>query len=87
MLDLIQTVRKKKRMRFEQAFSEAPTRETVVTYFLALLELLRLGQMHIRQDSVYGEIELIYGKYRQKEEADLTSLSGSSTWAEMQRKK
>ncbi len=77
MLDLIRTVRKKKRMRFEEAFADAPTREAVVTYFLAVLELLRLGQMHIRQHSVYGEIEIIYGKYEKKEETDLTSLSGN----------
>lgn len=75
MLDLIRTVKKKKRIRFEDAFEEAPTREAVVTYFLAVLELLKLGQMHIRQTTVYGEIELIYGKYRQKEETDLTSVS------------
>ncbi len=77
MLDLIRTVKKKKRMRFEEAFSEAPTREAVVTYFLAVLELLRLGQMHIRQTAVYGGIELIYGKYRYREEADLTTVSGN----------
>ena len=77
MLDLIRTVRKKKRMRFEEAFADAPTREAVVTYFLAVLELLRLGQMHIMQHSVYGEIEIIYGKYEKKEETDLTSLSGN----------
>lgn len=77
MLDLIRTVRKRKRMRFEEAFADAPTREAVVTYFLAVLELLRLGQMHIRQHSVYGEIEIIYGKYEKKEETDLTSISGS----------
>ena len=75
MLDLIRAVKKKKRIRFEDAFEEAPTREAVVTYFLAVLELLKLGQMHIRQTTVYGEIELIYGKYRQKEETDLTSVS------------
>ena len=73
MLDLLQTVKKKKRMRFEEAFSKAPTREAVVTYFLAVLELLNLGQMHIKQDSVYGDIELYYGKYRPPKEKDLSS--------------
>ena len=42
MLNLIYKIRKKKRMRFEEAFSDAPTREEVVTYFLAVLELLKL---------------------------------------------
>ena len=73
MLDLITLVKKKKRIRFEEAFSGAPTKEAVVTYFLAVLELLKLGQMHILQKSVYGEIELIYGKFRPKKEEDLTT--------------
>ena len=76
MLDLMHAVKKKKRMRFEDAFSAAPTKEAVVTYFLAVLELLRLGQMHIRQKSVYGEIELIYGRYKPMKEEDLTTASG-----------
>ncbi len=78
MLDLITAVKKKKRMKFEDAFSKAPTREAVVTYFLAVLELLKLGQMHIRQKSVYGEIELIYGKYKPKQEADLTTVTAAA---------
>ena len=64
MLNLLQRIRKAKRMRFEDAFSEAPTREEVVTYFLAVLELLKLGRMHIRQNEVYGGIELLSGKAR-----------------------
>ena len=79
MLELIHTVKGKKRMRFEEAFAEAPTREAVVTYFLAVLELLKLGQIHLRQQSVYGEIELIYGKYRPPAERDLTNADGKET--------
>ena len=64
-------------MRFEDAFSEAPTREEVVTYFLAVLELLKLGQMHVRQSDVYGGIELIAGRARKpKEPNDLTEMAG-----------
>ena len=76
MLNLLQSVKQKKRMKFEDAFRDAPTKEAVVTYFLAVLELLKLGQMHIRQNSVYGEIELIYGKYKPKKETDLTTVAG-----------
>ena len=75
MLDLLYRIRKKKRMRFEEAFSEAPTREEVVTYFLAVLELLRLGRMHARQETVYGGIELVSGKTRKKRNMDLTEVS------------
>ena len=77
MLDLIQRIKKKKRMRFEDAFSEAPTREEVVTYFLAVLELLKLGQMHARQDSVYGGIELVAGRAKVKRKPkDLAEMAG-----------
>ena len=74
MLDLMSGVKKKKRMRFEEAFEDAPTKEAVVTYFLAVLELLKLGQMHVRQESVYGGIMLIWGRYRPKVETDLTDM-------------
>ena len=62
MLDLMKEIRRKKRMRFEEVFSNAPSREEVVTYFLALLELLKLGQMHLSQTETYGTIELLAGK-------------------------
>lgn len=75
MLDLLHTVREKKRMRFEDAFGNAATKEAVVTYFLAVLELLKLGQMHIRQTEVYGNILLIYGKYKPRKEEDLTAAA------------
>ena len=76
MLNLIYRIKKKKRIRFEDAFSEAPTKEEVVTYFLAVLELLKLGQMHARQDDVYGSIVLIAGKARIRKTKDLTEMTG-----------
>ena len=63
MLELIQGTRKGVHgMLLEEAFSQVPTREEVVTYFLALLELLRLGQAHIIQEGIYGHIRLLPGR-------------------------
>ena len=77
MLDLMTAVKQKKRIRFEDAFHNAPTREAVVTYFLAVLELLKLGQMHVQQDEVYGGIQLIAGKARvKKKPKDLADMAG-----------
>ena len=77
MLDLITRIKKKHRMKFEDAFSGAPTREEVVTYFLAVLELLKLGQMHAEQNEVYGGIELIAGRAKAKrKQADLINMAG-----------
>lgn len=62
MLTLLKGLRRKGCMRFEEAFSSAPTKEEVVTYFLALLELLKLGEMHLDQEGVYGDIILYPGR-------------------------
>ena len=41
---------------FESLFSPDPTREEIVSLFIALLELLKLGRLSIRQTDVFGEI-------------------------------
>lgn len=41
---------------FSTLLSEAPTREEIVTYFLAMLELMKLGRLTARQDDAYGDI-------------------------------
>ena len=71
MYTLLTGIRKKGRMRFDEAFSEAPTKEEVVTLFLALLELLKLGEMHLEQENVYGEILLLPGRREVQEEVTL----------------
>ena len=45
-------------VRFEALFSPHPTRDEVVTLFLALLELLRLGRAQVSQTGVFGEMTL-----------------------------
>ena len=44
--------------RFSQLFGEDYTRQEVVTMFMALLELIKLNRLHVRQDAAYGEILL-----------------------------
>ncbi len=46
-------------VQFSHLFSEHPTRDEVVTLFMALLELLRLGKLHIQQSEVFGDILLM----------------------------
>ncbi len=62
MLLLLRDLKKRGRMRFEDAFSQAPTKEEVVTLFLALLELLKLGETHCEQEGNYGDIVLLPGR-------------------------
>lgn len=74
MLTLLHGIRKKGRMRFDEAFSDAPTKEEVVTLFLALLELLKLGEMHLEQEGVYSEILLLPGRREEPVEELLTDV-------------
>lgn len=64
MLEIIKRL-KQGSHHFEELLRDRPTKEEVVTYFLALLELLRLGRVNIIQDEAYGEI-LIHSVSRRK---------------------
>ena len=44
--------------RFSELFGEDFTRQEVVTMFLALLELIKLNRLHVRQEAAYGDILL-----------------------------
>ncbi|MDL2318957.1 segregation/condensation protein A [Eubacteriales bacterium OttesenSCG-928-A19] len=43
---------------FDSLFSESPTRDEIVTLFMSILELLRLGRLEINQTTIFGEIVL-----------------------------
>ncbi|MDO4483409.1 MAG: segregation/condensation protein A [Clostridia bacterium] len=72
MLHLLKKLKTNERLSFTETFSEAPTKEEVVTLFLAMLELLKLGQMHIDQSETYGDIILLPGQAEATIEGDLT---------------
>ena len=50
------------RIDFETLFSMEPNREEVVTLFIALLELLKLGKAHVSQESTFDRIILRPGR-------------------------
>ena len=56
--------------RFDELFSDAPGREEVVTLFMALLEILKLGKAHIRQSSNFDTIFLVPGRKETDGEQD-----------------
>ena len=57
MAHILRQVRKAP-ARFETLLSPSPTREEVVTLFLAMLELLKLGKITFFQDGIYGDISV-----------------------------
>jgi len=52
------TVRERGQLVFRSLFADRPTRMQVVTTFIALLELIRLGIIAVAQERVFGEIVL-----------------------------
>lgn len=57
---------------FGETLSDEPDREEVVTLFIALLELMKLGKAHIEQSELFDEILLCPG--RKKENAEQAAL-------------
>lgn len=49
-------------VHFEKLFSEQPTKEEVVTLFMAVLEMLKLGKAHVRQKDMFQQITLVPGR-------------------------
>ena len=47
---------------FTDMLSEEVTRDEIVTYFMAMLELIRLGRLHAQQDAVFGDILMTPGR-------------------------
>lgn len=47
---------------FTQMLSDEVTRDEIVTYFMAMLELIRLGRLHAQQEQVFEDILLLPGR-------------------------
>jgi segregation and condensation protein A len=53
---IIDTLRKTKRIAFSSLFYKAKSRQEMVVTFMALLELIRLKEIRVKQGSTFGEI-------------------------------
>ncbi|MDR3564099.1 MAG: segregation/condensation protein A [Negativicutes bacterium] len=63
MQDILHLLRKNNgQMEFAHTFIRSGSRTEMVTAFLALLELIRLRRVRIRQDASFGPIQLMLGE-------------------------
>jgi len=62
--------------RFEELFSDAPDKEEVVTLFMALLEILKLGKAHVVQSATFDTILLVPGRKETDGDDDDGSADG-----------
>ena len=51
-----------RQVAFDSLFDDEPCRSEIVGLFMAMLELLKLGETHIEQEGIYGEIVLYPGR-------------------------
>ena len=58
------------RMDFDELFSSEPNREEVVTLFIALLELLKLGKAHVLQEATFDRMILMPGRRHEQNDAE-----------------
>lgn len=57
--EIITKLNFKKQILFSQLISDNSTREKVITYFLSILELLKLGSIQVEQDKAFTDIIII----------------------------
>jgi segregation and condensation protein A len=57
--EILYTLRDRSEIRFLDLFSESASRAEVVVTFLALLELIRLKRLRVRQTEAFGEINVV----------------------------
>jgi segregation and condensation protein A len=57
--EILYTLRDQTQIVFSELFARASSRTEIVVLFLALLELIRLKRLKVRQDEAFGEIQVI----------------------------
>ncbi len=57
--EILYTLRDRSEMLFSEVFEKATSRTEIVVTFLALLELIRLKRLKVRQEKAFGEIRVI----------------------------
>lgn len=57
--EILYTLRDRSEMLFSEVFEKATSRAEIVVTFLALLELIRLKRLKVRQEKAFGEIRVI----------------------------
>ncbi len=50
------TIKSRKRCSFKQLLEEATTKVEVIVSFLAILELIKIGEIEVHQDNTFGDI-------------------------------
>ncbi len=50
------TIKKKKKCSFKQLLQESKSKVEVIVSFLAILELIKVGEIEVRQDETFGDI-------------------------------
>ncbi len=58
----------RKKINFSELFSQSISRDEVITTFMALLELLKMQEIHVKQTENFADIEI--SKYEEEEDGE-----------------
>ncbi len=70
---VLRTIAQRRRMTFMELFEHENRRLVMVVTFFALLELMRLGRISVRQERIFGEILIEYTENRAGDAEGITS--------------
>lgn len=62
---------------FTDMLSPHVTRDEIVSYFMAMLELLKLGRLHAEQEQAYDDILILPGRRNEEDGEDGTDAAGA----------
>jgi segregation and condensation protein A len=57
--EILYMLRERAELLFSEVFAQASSRAEIVVTFLAMLELIRLKRLRVRQEAAFGEIQVI----------------------------
>jgi segregation and condensation protein A len=66
---------------FTDMLSSHVTRDEIVSYFMAMLELLKMGRLHAQQEEAFDDILILPGR-RDGEDGDEDSAAGTGNAGE-----
>ncbi len=70
ILSIVHSLKEVGRLSFRRVIKNARSRLEIVVSFLAVLELLKQDQVEVRQDEMFGDIELVRGSGWQGDQID-----------------
>ena len=72
MQDILAYAKSHGRFSFRQMLKKKQGKTETVVSFLAILELMKMGKISLKQENAFGDLDITVNKEAEQEEMDLT---------------